>query len=206
MIKVYTQIEKGKAWLDKYRGSHPHFACVLGFTETGLIEGISAAGKTPKDRRYTAIADAEFLVKGRQSSYVYPLPPLIEGVSPVYISRGILESLKIPIHLFNAGLPIAPVVPYIDLQGQPAACVSSGKSLPLNVVKSLFQQGLHWGNKLSQNLPNSYLIISECVVGGTTTALSILTGLGIDAMGKINSSHPHCNHQQKEKIVQAGLS
>lgn len=205
MIKVYTQSEKGQAWLSKYQGSCPQFVCVLGFTQTALIEGISAAGKTPEDRRYTAIADAEFLIKGHQTAYHYPLPPLIEGVSPVYITRAILEDLNIPIHLFNAGLPLAPVVPYIDLKGYPANCVSTGKALPLTLVKQLFKKGLVWGEKLSKNNHNSYLILSECVVGGTTTALAILTGLGIDAMGKVNSSHPHCNHQQKELIVKQGL-
>jgi uncharacterized protein (TIGR00303 family) len=43
------------------------------------------------------------------------------------------------------------------------------------------------------------------VVGGTTTALAVLTGLGWKAMGKVNSSHPTCNHQQKWDLVCAGL-
>jgi uncharacterized protein (TIGR00303 family) len=43
------------------------------------------------------------------------------------------------------------------------------------------------------------------VVGGTTTALAILTGLGYAAKGKVNSSHPQCNHAQKQAIVEQGL-
>ena len=31
-------------------------------------------------------------------------------------------------------------------------------------------------------------------------------GLGIDAVGKVNSSHPVCNHQQKAEIVSRGLA
>jgi uncharacterized protein (TIGR00303 family) len=58
---------------------------------------------------------------------------------------------------------------------------------------------------LATEVPQSYIILSECVVGGTTTALAMLTGLGIDAAGKVNSSHPVCNHQQKWQVVQAGL-
>ncbi len=42
-------------------------------------------------------------------------------------------------------------------------------------------------------------------MGGSTTALAILTGLGIAAVGKVNSSHPTCNHDQKWQVVQAGL-
>ncbi len=205
MINVYTQPEKGKIWLQKYQGCRPLFACILGFTETGLIQGISAAGKTPEDRRYTAIADAEFLIKGVQSSYTYPLPPLHEGISPVFITRSLLAACDIPIYLFNAGLPIPPVVSGIDLGGIPAQCLSSGQSLPLSIVKHLFEQGLYWGEQLSKNASNSYVILSECVVGGTTTALSILTGLGIDGRGKVNSSFPLCNHEKKWEIVQKGL-
>jgi uncharacterized protein (TIGR00303 family) len=48
-------------------------------------------------------------------------------------------------------------------------------------------------------------MLGECVVGGTTTALSVLTGLGWNAAGKVNSSHPTCNHSQKWAIAQQGL-
>lgn len=206
MIKIYTQPERGKNWLDRYRGKWPHFACVLGFTETGLIEGISAAGATPEDRKYTAIADAEFLVNGVKPNPQYPLPPLHVGASPVLISRAVIEALKIPIWLFDAGLPQPPSVSAIALKGQSAKCVSTGKALPFSTVKSLLDRGLFWGEKLAQQLPDSYLIIGECVVGGTTTALSILMGLGFAARGKTNSSHPSCNHEQKWAIAHQGLS
>ena len=59
MNRVYTQTVQGQRWLRRYRGHRPRLACVLGFTETGLVPGISAAGATPEDRRFTAIADAE---------------------------------------------------------------------------------------------------------------------------------------------------
>jgi uncharacterized protein (TIGR00303 family) len=204
MIRVYTAQSQGRDWLQRYRGCRPSFACVLGFTETGLIPGISAAGATPEDRRFTAIADAEFLINGVTPYPKYPLPPLIKGVSPVFISRAIIEALKLPVSLFNAGLPQSLIVPHIDLKGTPARCVSTGQALSLDTVKALFRQGQDWGAKLAQE-SNGYLIISECVVGGTTTALAVLTGLGIPAMGKVNSSHPACNHAQKQQIVQQGL-
>jgi uncharacterized protein (TIGR00303 family) len=206
MIQIQTAPLQAQQWLDLYRGKLPVFACVLGFTDTCLIPGISAAGKTPEDRRYTAIADAEFLARGVQPNPDRPLPPLIAGASPVYISRAIVAALDLPSYLFNAGLPIAPTVPHIDLEGLPAACLTTGAALPLAIVKQLYQQGLNWGEKLAALHPDSYLVIGECVVGGTTTALSLLTGLGIDALGKVNSSHPVCNHHQKAEIVAQGLS
>ena len=204
-ISIYTQKELGEQWLRRYRGCLPVFACVLGFTETGLIPGISAAGRTPEDRKYTACADAEFLYYGPEYKAQYPLPPLAAGASPVLISRAVFESLKIPIHLFNAGLPQPPAVPVIDLGGAPAQCLSGGAAMEITTVHHLFEQGLLWGERLAANIQQGYLIVGECVVGGTTTALAILTGLGIDAAGKVNSSHPVCNHAQKWSLVQAGL-
>ncbi len=206
MIQIHTEPSPAQQWLDLYRGKLPVFVCVLGFTDTCLIPGISAAGKTPADRRYTAIADAEFLANGVQPQPDYPLPPLIAGASPVYIARAIVAALDLPLYIFNAGLPIAPTIPHIDLAGIPAACLTTGAALPLAIVEQLYQQGLDWGEKLAALHLDSYLVIGECVVGGTTTALSLLTALGIDALGKVNSSHPICNHHQKAEIVAQGLS
>ncbi|MFB2839595.1 nicotinate mononucleotide-dependent phosphoribosyltransferase CobT [Floridanema evergladense] len=205
MIKIYTQEEQGKRWLQRYRGCQPVFACVLGFTETGLIPGISAAGATPDDRKYTALADAEFLYNGPSPHPKFPLPPLHAGASPVLISRAVVESLSLPLYIFNAGLLESPAIPTIDLGGQAANCLSTGKALDLAIVKSLLDRGLVWGEKLATLHPSSWLILSECVVGGTTTALAVLTGLGFAAVGKVNSSHPQCNHQQKWAVVQQGL-
>ena len=204
MIRVYTEFAQGQRWLQQYQGRRPIFACILGFTATGLIPGISAAGATPESRKYTAIADAEFLVNGVTPQPRYPLPPLEAGASPVLISRAVVEAFNLPVYLFNAGLPHPPAVPAIDLGGVAANCLTSGKAMPLETVKHLFEQGLQWGEQLAV-AAGGYVIIGECVVGGTTTALSILTGLGIAATGKVNSSHPRCNHSQKWEVVQMGL-
>ncbi|MBW4593852.1 MAG: nicotinate-nucleotide--dimethylbenzimidazole phosphoribosyltransferase [Brasilonema angustatum HA4187-MV1] len=204
-IRIYTQTDQAEEWITKYRGCLPVFACVLGFTETGLIPGISAAGRTCEDRKYTACADAEFLYYGAKHKPKYSLPPLAAGASPVIISRAVVEALNIPVYLFNAGLPQSPAVPAIDLGGSSARCLSQGAAMELATVHHLFKQGLLWGERLGKEIQNRYFILSECVVGGTTTALAILTGLGIPAVGKVNSSHPVCNHAQKWTVVQAGL-
>ncbi|WP_324281975.1 TIGR00303 family protein [Cyanobacterium aponinum UTEX 3221] len=204
-IKIYTQLEQGKRWLNKYINCLPLFTCTLGFTNTALIEGISTAGATVDSRRYTALADAEFLVKGVQTKSIFPLPPLDVGISPTFISRAVVEKFNLPVIIFNAGLLQSPSVANIDLGGKSANCVSTGKALPLDTVKHLYQEGLKWGKILAQQTEDSYLILSECVVGGTTTALAVLTALGIEAQDKVNSSHPVCNHQQKWEIVSRGL-
>jgi uncharacterized protein (TIGR00303 family) len=204
IIKCYTNSDAGDRWLKTYSGQRPLITCILGFTATGLIPNISAAGSTPSDRRYTALADAEFLWYGAKHLCSYPLPPLTAGVSPVVISRAVMENLHLPLQLFNAGLTQAPNVPCIDLGGISANSVETGKAMPFEVVNHLFNQGLDWGKKLAKKA-KSYLVIGECVVGGTTTALGVLTGLGINAIGKINSSHAQCNHDQKAELVKLGL-
>lgn len=209
MIRLYSppdsaQFRLAQGWLARFNGLPPLFACVLGFTETGLIPGISAAGATPDDRKYTALADAEFLVRGVSTQPTYALPPLQAGASPVLITRAVLSAQQMPSALFNAGLPILPSVSAIDLGGSPARCLSHANALDLDIAQHLFEQGLAWGEKLAAAHP--YLVLSECVVGGTTTALALLLGLGWAADGKVNSSHPVCNHQQKRNLVQAGLA
>lgn len=204
LIRTYTQHAQAQAWLAQYQGKKPLFACVLGFTATGLISGISAAGATPASRQYTAIADAEFLYNGVQPHAQYPLPPLQAGVSPVFISRAVIAAQQIPLSVFNAGLPVALTIPAIDLQGMPARCLSTGNAMDLITVQHLWQQGLVWGEKLA-TVADGYIILAECVVGGTTTALAVLTALGIPANGMVNSSHAVCNHTQKWQIVEQGL-
>ncbi|HAN46565.1 MAG TPA: hypothetical protein DCQ32_08445, partial [Cyanobacteria bacterium UBA8156] len=117
----------------------PAFVSIVGFTETGLVPGISAAGATPAARRTTAIADAEVLVWGE--SRHFPLPPLVAGVSPVWITRAIGQRLGWPIHVWNSGLPQRPTVPHLDVGGQPARCVSTGMALPRSLVQRLWQGG-----------------------------------------------------------------
>ena len=205
MIRIYTQIQKGKKWLQKYRGRKPIFGCILGFTDTGLIPGISAAGATPQDRQYTCLADVEFLYNGLKPQPQYPLPPLEAGASPVLITKAIIDTLNIPLYLFNAGLTNKPTVPTIDLGGAPARCLTSGLALDLATIQHLLEVGSYWGQKLADEAKDSYIILGECVVGGTTTALAVLLGLGIAAIGKVNSSHPECNHGQKLALVRQGL-
>ncbi|MDS3860226.1 TIGR00303 family protein [Thermosynechococcaceae cyanobacterium BACA0444] len=203
-IQIYCHPGPAWQWLTHYQQRQPAFACVLGFTETALIPGISAAGATPESRQYTALADAEFLINGPQPHPRYPLPPLTAGASPVLITRAVTQACDWPIYLFNVGLPFPPSVPMIDLSSQPTQCLTTGKAMSIDLVEHLWQQGQAWGEKLIQ--AGDYLILSECLVAGTTTALAILEGLGIPARERIGSSHVQANHGQKWQLVQQALA
>ncbi|MDG2990403.1 TIGR00303 family protein [Candidatus Synechococcus calcipolaris G9] len=203
MIHGHHLRAQGEAWCSTHQFLQPGILCVLGFTATGLIPGISAAGATPSDRQFTALADGEFLCHGPRAHPLYPLPPLTVGASPALISRAVIAGLELPLYVFDAGLPRHSLQGLIDLGGQPAQCLTSGQALPLDGVWHLWQQGLKWGETLSDQHP--WLVIGECVVGGTTTALALCEGLGISGRDRIGSSHRQCNHQQKWHIVQKGL-
>ena len=215
MIKAYTQLDRAADWMRRYRGQKPILVEALGFTETALIPGISAAGKTPEDRSRTAHADAEFLVNGICDRVTYPLPPLIAGASPVMITRAMVQALSIQCHLFNTGLP-APLSESIALDvfnhqtvltNTIAQCVRTGQAMAIQRVEYLLDYGMKVGAQFASiQASTRYFILGECVVGGTTTALATLLGLGIDAAGSVNSSHPTCNHAQKLQIVQEGLA
>lgn len=210
-VGLYSEPDRAERWLRRFEGAPWSLVCTLAFTETALIPGISAAGKTPSDRRWTAQADAEFLVKGLSPDpSVYSLPPLDAGLSPVLISRALTEVQNTPIAILDAGLlnsELASIIPLVSLGGEAARCLSTGQAIAPARVSALFEAGLAQGQRLAEALePGGYLVLGECVVGGTTTALGLLTGLGVDASGCINSSHPRCNHDQKQALVRQGLA
>ena len=189
-------------WLAQHRGKQPVFTCVLSFTETGLIPNISAAGISPQDRQYTALADAELLFSGAAARY--PLPPLAAGISPAVITRAILARQAIPLHLLSTGLPDRLTVPHIKLPTVVAKPVQTGQAMTLEQAAQLLHSGLQWGQRLSHS--DQYLIMGECVVGGTTTAQAVLSALGYAVTGRIGSSHRHANHSQKQALVSQGLA
>jgi uncharacterized protein (TIGR00303 family) len=185
----------------QWSAKKPIFCCVVGFTETCLIPAISAAGATPEARRYTAIADAEVLLKG----YSARLPTAPEGFpSPVVLSKGILDYFGLETVVLNGGLSEPSDLPMIAMGEFPARCLSTGQALTRSLVQDLWTKGYVWGQKHAQ--AGQGVIVGECVAGGTTTALAVMLGLGIQALGRVNSSHRQCNHPQKESLVQQGLA
>jgi uncharacterized protein (TIGR00303 family) len=202
MIQIHTQPSSARKWINKYRGKRPGFVCTLGFTDTCLIPGITAMCKTSLDCMHMAISDARVLLHGASDITLNPE----NTISPALISRAVISKLNIPLCIFNAGLPESCPSSVIDLEGHPAKCLTTASSLSVSLVEHLFNAGLEKGEQLFKDDKSEYIALSECVVGGTTTALAILCALGINAKGLVNSSHRHCNHDQKWQVVEQGLS
>tara|TARA_Y100001968_G_scaffold283633_1_gene282417 strand:- start:1910 stop:3106 length:1197 start_codon:yes stop_codon:yes gene_type:complete len=179
------------------------FFLILAGSQTAEIEGISSAGSTPSSRRYTAVADAELLLKGPLYPTRWPLPPLPAGVSPALISFVASKFLKIKPTVISAGLLQKPPFPHICLEPVdtgPARCLSSGNAMDLSRVKILLEGGFKIGQKLRHPL-----LLAECVPGGTTTAFAVLAGLGLDVKDLVSGSIKKPPSGLKMKIVNKGL-
>jgi NaMN:DMB phosphoribosyltransferase len=158
------------------------FVLCLGGTETSDVPGLSAAGKTPELRRLTPAADAECLILGRVVS-VPEVPKSPAGViAPVVITRACSRLLGWDITVVDCGTFRPPAIDKIQAGTATARCLSSGDALSRESVLRLFEQGLAFGNGIGPEF--DYLILGECVPGGTTTALAVLTacGFGVDGL------------------------
>ena len=192
---------RGTAMLDQLAEKKPLFTCVIGVTETAKIPGISAAGANPEITDYTPPADVELLQLGK-CKCIPGVPVTPDGIpTPALITMSALKLGDIPTLVVNAGLKVKPFVPFVELGGSPGRDIRTGNALD-NAEEVMIRAKI-----LGENLSKTadYLVIGESIPGGTTTALSVLLTLGIDAKEKVSSSMQLNPHELKIKTVEAGL-
>ena len=73
-----------------------------------------------------------------------------------------------------------------------------------DLVTSLITRG--WETGCGQAASSECIVVSECVPGGTSTALGVLSALGVAARGLISSSVPQANHDARWQLVEQGLA
>jgi len=192
---------KAKAFLDEIEGKNPLFICTIATTETGKISGISAAGANPEFTDYTPPADAELLLLGRCKSIVgVPITP--DGIpTPALITMSALHLADIPVLIASGGLKIKPQIPFLDLGGSPGRDIRTGNAV--DNVAEVIERAKIAGQQLAKAV--DYLVIGESIPGGTTTALGVLSALGVKAEGKVSSTLPENPHSLKAETVKAGL-
>jgi uncharacterized protein (TIGR00303 family) len=71
-------------------------------------------------------------------------------------------------------------------------------------VEEVIQRATVAGENLAKTA--DYLVIGESIPGGTTTALGVLSAMGVKAEGKVSSSMPDNPHVLKAETVSTGLS
>lgn len=199
---IYAHNEtKSKALVDKLQGKNPFYSCVIGVTETAKIQGISAAGANPEITDYTPPADVELLHLGK-CKCIPGVPVTPEGIpTPALITMSALKLADIPTLVVSAGLRIKPQIPFVDLGGKPGKDIRTGKAL--KNAQEVMDRAKIFGENLSKTV--DYLVVGESIPGGTTTALSVLLAMGVDAKGKVSSSMPLNPHELKTKTAEAAL-
>ena len=193
---------KAKAFLDEIEGKNPLFICTIATTETGKISGISAAGKHPEFTDYTPPADAELLLLGKCKS-IAGVPVTPDGIpTPALITMSALRLADIPVLIASGGLKVKPQIPFLDLGGNPGRDIRTGNAV--DNVEEVIGRAKIAGANLAKAV--DYLVIGESIPGGTTTALGVLSALGVKAEGKVSSSMPENPHSLKSETVRAGLA
>ncbi len=174
---------------------------VLAGSKTAEIEGVSSAGATKESRRYTAIADAELLLRGPSQSRKWPLPPLPAGVSPALISHVASRLMGLKPLIVSTGLIQTPSFCHLIASSNgPSNCLTTGKAMHLKRVDLLWDKGFSMGMSFTKPL-----LLAECVPGGTTTALAVLTGIGLSVGELISGSNRNPAMQLKKSLVEQGL-
>jgi uncharacterized protein (TIGR00303 family) len=202
---------QGQIFLDRLRQLQPAFALVVAHTDTVALPGLSAAGATEDLRLLTAAADAEILAHGRARCLETGVPSHPSGIpGPSILVRAAFDQLPgLPFRCIDAGLHRSPDVPVLHrlFAATPAQAVSTGAALPRAIVEALIHEayalGQTWGRQYQAE--HCYLILAESVPGGTTTALGLLLGLGVNAIGKVSSSIPGGADRLKLLAIAQGL-
>jgi uncharacterized protein (TIGR00303 family) len=192
---------KAKDFLDEIEAKKPLFICTIATTETGKIPGLSAAGANPDFTDFTPPADAELLLLGKCKS-IQGVPITPDGIpTPGLITTSALHLADIPVLVVNGGVKVKPQIPYVDLGGSSGRDIRTGNSV--DNVEEVIQRATILGEQLAKT--SDYLVIGESIPGGTTTALGVLSALGVNAQGKVSSTLPENPHNLKAEVVAAGL-
>ncbi len=176
---------------------------VIAGTNTSQIPGISAAGINAKSRRITALADAEFLLKGASKDHKYKLPLLNAGVTPALISHVCSKLINVYPVIVPLGMGVKPEFNHMVVENWdlgPSNCLTTGKSMPKERVINLYKRGLAIGKSSKQPI-----LISESVPGGTTTAQAVMEAYGLSVSNLVGSSLFKAPRDLRRKVVQKGL-
>jgi uncharacterized protein (TIGR00303 family) len=176
---------------------------VIAGTNTSQIPGISAAGINAKSRRKTALADAEFLLKGASKDHKYKLPLLNAGVTPALISHVCLKLININPVIVPLALGVKPYFNHFVVEDRdlgPSNCLSTGKAMSKDRVINFYERGLAIGKSSKQPI-----LIAESVPGGTTTAQAVMEAFGLQVSNLVGSSLFKAPRELRRKVVQKGL-
>ena len=191
----------GRAFVERWRGQHPAFWCVLGHTDTCLLPGISSAGVSEALRPLTPAADAEVVGLGAPRCLPrLPSNPL-GAPGPSGITRAALQLAAVEANFVGAGLRVWPETACLHAGEVPGRRIDFGGAVM--DANELFEVGLRLGRDVAAR--TSCLVLGESVPGGTTTALAVLLALGYAAEGRVSGSTPGNAHALKSRVARMAL-
>ncbi|MFQ5920613.1 MAG: nicotinate mononucleotide-dependent phosphoribosyltransferase CobT [Nitrososphaerales archaeon] len=196
--------ERAESFIQNVSGKNCFFVCVISYTETCEIPGITVAGADPELIKYTPAADAEFLYHG-ECRCIETVPATPDGKpTPALITRAALKSAEIPLVVVDAGSKVKPDLPYFSLGLEHhGGNIADGRALDTPLVRKAFEKGVELGSTLARAM--KHIVIGESIPAGTTTALGVLLAMGIDAKYRVSSSMPRNPHELKLATVERGM-
>ena len=200
-VEIHCNEEKGQKFIKAIERKHFLFSFITSYTETSEIPGITVAGADPDFIKFTPPADAEFIHYGYCKSIdIIPMTP--DGKpTPALLTRASLKTANIPQVVINAGCKISPKLPYLETSLPFGKNISTEPGLEQSSVTHAIDYGKIVGKTLASC--TNCLVIGESIPGGTTTALAVMKGLGIDA--RVSSSMPKNPQSLKNEVVEKAL-
>jgi len=201
-IDIFGNFARGEDFIARMSRKNFLFSFIISYTKTCQIPGITIAGSAIDLLKFTPPSDSEFINYGHCKNISY-IPMTPDGKpTPAIITKTMLDYANIPHITINAGSVITPQVPYVETN---IPCGDNIQHLP-GLSNSSFTRAIDSGKIIGKNLSlcTDCLVVGESIPGGTTTALAVLKGLGLDA--KVSSSMPNNPLNLKNKIVDIALS
>lgn len=165
---------------------------------------MTVAGANPELLKLTSPADAEFLHYGK-CRCMPGAPATPDGKpTPAVITRAALKLAEIPLLVVEAGTKIKPAIPAVSFDLRPGGNIFTEDAMSIDDVHKAAGYGQALGAQLAK--ASDLVVVGESIPGGTTTALAVLTALGIDAKFKISSSMPENPHRLKNEVVAQAIS
>ena len=203
MIDLYPDISGSKKSVARFATSRPTFVCVISHTDTSEISGLTVAGAKPDLVKLTSPADAEFLHYG-SCKCISGVPATPDGKpTPAVITRAALALAQIPLLVVEAGTKVKPSIPAVSFDLNPGGNITIEDAMHINQVYKALDYGQSLGLQLAK--ASDLIVIGESIPGGTTTALAVLTALGVDARFKTSSSMTENPHKLKNRVVKQAL-
>ncbi len=200
-LGLYGDEKIAKEILGRIWGKRGVFTCTVASTMTSSIPGVSDAGDTPELTLYTGAADAELLVNGK-TTCIKGVPINPGGIpTPATLTKAALDLSGMQLFIINGGCYVEPDIPYLYLGGKCGQKITTAHAV--ENVRTIYEKGIRLGEQLAKD--NGFVIISESCAGGTTTALAVMTAMGVLKENLVSSSSPKNPKELKSKLVKEAL-